>query len=224
MAPQAAIFLDKDGTLLEDVPFNVDPARVRLAPHAAEALRVLGELDVPLVVVSNQSGVALGKFEYDALLVIQVHLANLFLMHGARLAGFYACPHHPEGTIPAYTLRCACRKPEPGLLYRAASTHQLDLERSWFVGDILDDVEAGRRAGCRTILIDNGNETVWKRAPLRTPDLIVGDLLEAAQAIVAAGTASSGSPPSGQLSVSASSTPDGCSRACVASASNARPA
>jgi D-glycero-D-manno-heptose 1,7-bisphosphate phosphatase len=199
-----AIFLDKDGTLLEDAPFNVDPALMRLAPQAAEGLRVLGKLNAPLIVISNQSGVALGKFEYGALAAVHAQLADLFLIHGARLAGFYACPHHPEGTVPAYALRCACRKPEPGLLYRAASTHGVDLSRSWFVGDILDDVEAGRRAGCRTILIDNGNETRWRRDPIRTPELIVGDLLKAAQEIAAAWPASTDSTSCATLSAAAS--------------------
>ncbi len=111
----------------------------------------------------------------------------MFARCGATLHAVYACPHHPKGRVPEYTCACLCRKPMPGLLRRAAADHGVDLRRSWFVGDILDDVEAGRRAGCRTILIDNGNETQWVVDPrnphLRTPDHVVRDLDAAARII-----------------------------------------
>ncbi|HYG43779.1 MAG TPA: HAD family hydrolase, partial [Bordetella sp.] len=156
MALTPAVFLDKDGTVLADDPYNVDPARMAYAPRAAEALRVLGTLGVPLIVISNQPGVALGYFEPQALADVQARLDTLFRAADARLAGFYWCPHHPQGVVPAYTKVCACRKPQPGLLLRAARDHQVDLAQSWFIGDILDDVEAGNRAGCRTLLLDVG--------------------------------------------------------------------
>jgi D-glycero-D-manno-heptose 1,7-bisphosphate phosphatase len=101
------------------------------------------------------------------------------------LDGFYYCPHSPDGVITRYAIPCTCRKPMPGMLYRAAREHGLDLAQSWMVGDILDDIEAGRRAGCRTVLIDNGNETEWKRSPLRTPHLTAPNLYTAAAMIAA---------------------------------------
>ncbi len=182
-----AIFLDKDGTVLEDVPYNVDPAQMRFAPRAEAALRRMGRLEVPLIVITNQPGIAFGFFRPDALDAVEARLGALFARCGARLHGFYACPHHQGGKIADYTCACLCRKPMPGLLQRAATHHGIDLERSWFVGDILDDVEAGNRAGCRTILVDNGNETQWLRNPrdpqLRTPDHVVPDLEVAARII-----------------------------------------
>ncbi len=182
-----AIFLDKDGTLIEDVPYNVDPEAIRYAPRAEAALRRLGRLDAPLIVITNQPGVAFGFFARDALGAVEDRLAALFSRCGATLAGFHACPHHPRGSVPAYTCSCLCRKPMPGLLQQAAVEHGIDLQRSWFVGDTLDAVEAGRRAGCPTILIDNGNETKWLRDPdhlhLRTPDHLVPDLDVAARII-----------------------------------------
>lgn len=182
-----AIFLDKDGTLIEDVPYNVDPDAIRLAPHAEAALRRFARLDAPLIIITNQPGVALGFFERDDLRAVEDRLAALFARCGATLAGFHACPHHPRGSVPAYTSSCLCRKPMPGLLQQAAVEHGIDLQGSWFVGDILDDIEAGRRAGCHTILIDNGNETEWSRDPdnlqLRTPNHIVPDLDIAARII-----------------------------------------
>jgi histidinol phosphatase-like enzyme len=95
----------------------------------------------------------------------------------------YWCAHDARGSVSPYNRTCDCRKPAPGMLLRAAREHDLALQRSWFIGDILDDVEAGRRAGCRTVLIDNGNETVWRRGPLREPHLVAADMHRAALAI-----------------------------------------
>jgi histidinol-phosphate phosphatase family protein len=175
-----AVFLDKDGTLLIDVPHNIHPARMQLAPAVATGLRTLAQLDCPLIVVSNQPGVALGLFPERALHAVQERLAEMFLEHGARLAGFHWCLHAPsaDGT-PA----CICRKPAPGLITAAARSYGVDPRRSWMIGDILDDVEAGRRAGCRTILIDNGHETVWKRGPMRRPHHVTADFGAAARVI-----------------------------------------
>jgi len=175
-----AIFLDKDGTLIENLPYNVDPERIVLTPRAGEGLRLMQRLGYRLLVVSNQPGVALGRFDERALDAVWRRLHVLLWREGVRLAHCYYCPHHPQGAVDAYALDCDCRKPGPGLLLRAAADHGVDLARSWMIGDILHDVEAGARAGCRTVLIDNGNETEWALSPLRTPDALVVDLLEAA--------------------------------------------
>ncbi|USX23248.1 HAD family hydrolase [Oxalobacteraceae bacterium OTU3REALA1] len=177
-AAGAAIFLDKDGTLIDDLPYNVDPGRMILAPGAVAGLRRLSCLGYRLLVVSNQPGVAQGRFDVGALEPVRQRLAQLLSEQGAHLEGFYYCPHGPDEG-------CACRKPLPGMLLKAAAEHQVDLAASWMIGDILDDVEAGGRAGCRTILIDNGNETLWLRSPLRTPTWIASDLDAAAQLIQA---------------------------------------
>jgi histidinol-phosphate phosphatase family protein len=179
-AAKPAIFLDKDGTVLNNVPYNVEPERMSLAPTAADGLRVLGRSDYLLIVVSNQPGVALGYFDEGALLRVSEHLREMFEQCGARLADFRWCPHAPDvHGVPG----CACRKPMPGLLTAAAADFGIDIGRSWMVGDILDDVEAGRRAGCRTILIDNGNETKWTHGALRMPHHVVPDFRAAARTI-----------------------------------------
>ncbi|KAF3885354.1 MULTISPECIES: D-glycero-alpha-D-manno-heptose-1,7-bisphosphate 7-phosphatase [Nostocales] len=177
------VFLDKDGTLIEDVPYNVDPKYIKLAPGAIEGLRLLNELGYELIVITNQSGVARRYFQESALVGVEEHLRNLFGEFGINLSGFYYCPHHPDGVVSEFAIACDCRKPAPGMLLRAARDRNIDLHASWFIGDILNDVEAGHRAGCKTILINNGNETEWELSPLRTPDFIVSDLAEAAQAI-----------------------------------------
>lgn len=179
-----AIFLDKDGTLIDDVPYNVDPALIRLSWNAGPALQLLQEAGYRLIVVTNQSGVARGLFTEAALDAVHVRLGELLAQYGVRLDGFYYCPHHPEGAVNRYAIACTCRKPMPGLLMRAASEHGIDLAQSWMIGDILNDVEAGHRAGCRSLLIDNGNETEWVQGPLRTPQFSAPDLYAAAALIV----------------------------------------
>lgn len=184
MALTSAIFLDKDGTLLRDIPYNVDPQKMVFATGAQEALARLAQLRLPLFVITNQPGIALGKFDFDALYRMRQHLNQMVEEAGAMLSGFYFCPHHPEGSRTAYASRCGCRKPEPGLLLTAARQHRIDLGRSWFVGDILNDIEAGRRAGCRTVLIDNGNETEWLVNEWRDPDCRLPDLEAASRFLV----------------------------------------
>ena len=180
-----AIFLDKDGTLLEDVPYNVDPTRMHFAPTVAEGLARLATLNQPLIVISNQPGVAFGMFTAGDLVQVQVRLAEMFEGAGARLHGFYFCPHHPQGVVAPYKRVCTCRKPMPGLLHAAASDHAIDLAASWFIGDILDDVEAAWRAGCRSVLVDNGNETEWSSSAERIPDRIVCDFDGASREVFA---------------------------------------
>lgn len=184
---KAAVFLDKDGTLVPDIPYNSDPALVTLGEGAPAALRAMARAGYELVVVSNQSGVARGYFEESALEPMQRRLEELAAEAGVRFAGFYFCPHHPEASVTAYRQACECRKPEPGMLRQAAAELGLDLESSWMVGDILDDVAAGRAAGVRTILLDNGNETEWEITPARAPHFIVPDLRSAAETVVHAG-------------------------------------
>ena len=183
-ASDRAVFLDKDGTLIVDVPYNVDPARIVLAPGAEAGLTRLHAAGYRLVVITNQSGVARGRFAVEALGPVEDRLRALLAGFGVALAGFWFCPHHPAGSVPAFAVVCDCRKPAPGMLLDAARTLGIDLARSWFVGDILNDVEAGHRAGCRTVLIDNGNETEWVVGPDRTPDFRVLDLAAAATAIL----------------------------------------
>lgn len=183
---RGAIFLDKDGTLVEDVPYNVDPAQVRLSLGAGIGLRRLHAAGYPLIVVSNQSGVARGYFAEESLVAVETRLRELLADEGVPLSGFYYCPHYPGGTVARYAVTCGCRKPAPGMLAQAIHDHDLDPRACWMVGDILDDMEAGRRAGCRTILLDNGHETEWVLNAWREPHHRALDLAEAANVILAA--------------------------------------
>ncbi|WP_019987246.1 D-glycero-alpha-D-manno-heptose-1,7-bisphosphate 7-phosphatase [Rudanella lutea] len=175
-----AIFLDKDGTLIVDVPYNVDPDRIAFYPDAVGALRALQQAGYRLVVVSNQSGVARGYFAESSLVAVWQRLADEVAPAGVVFDGFYYCPHYAIDTEPG----CDCRKPQPGMLRQAATDLGIELSASWMVGDILNDVEAGNRAGCRTILVDRGHETEWLAGPYRTPTAQVSSLLEAAEQIL----------------------------------------
>ncbi|HJU06216.1 MAG TPA: HAD family hydrolase [Nitrospiraceae bacterium] len=179
-----AVFLDKDGTLIEDVPYNCDLTRIKLLPGAVEGLQALHAAGYALVVISNQAGVAHGFLTEQFLAAVETRLRALLSAAGVPLDGFFYCPHHPDGAMPKYAVRCTCRKPKPGLILRAASQLKIDPTRSWMVGDILHDVEAGRGAGCRTVLIDNGNETEWQVSDMRWPDHIAKDLAEASDIIL----------------------------------------
>lgn len=180
-----AVFLDKDGTLVKDVPYNVNPKRIHFYSDTFPALRALHQAGYLLVIVSNQSGIARGLFAPADLDQVEAYIRTQMMEQaGAPLAGFYACPHHPAGTVEKYAIQCECRKPRPGMLLQAAEDLNIDLRHSWMVGDILNDVEAGNMAGCSTILIDNGNETEWILSDERQPDFIVSNLHEATQAIL----------------------------------------
>ena len=189
MIMKKAVFLDKDGTLVTDVPYNADPALVQWAPDAIAALQLLRVHGYALIVVSNQSGIARGYFDETQLQKLITGMHSVLHYNGLHLDGFYYCPHHPEGAVKAYAIDCSCRKPLPGMLQQAARELDISLPSSWMVGDILNDVEAGNRAGCRTVLIDNGNETEWIMADYRTPAYKAHNLADAAAYIISSTTA-----------------------------------
>jgi D,D-heptose 1,7-bisphosphate phosphatase len=182
---RAAVFLDKDGTLVKDVPYNVDPALVQLAPGVDEGAAALHEADFLLVVVSNQSGIARGFFPEVSIAPMKRCLEMKLAEAGAPIAGFYYCPHHPQGAVAEYAIECECRKPRPGMLLQAAIDLEIDLARSWLIGDILDDIEAAKAAGCRAVLLNNGHETEWATGGRRVPEFIASDFAGAAKYILA---------------------------------------
>jgi len=182
--PYKAVFIDKDGTLIPDIPYNVNPDKVVLNRGVIEALRLLKNEKYLLIIISNQPGLAKGYFTEKQLDSVWNHIVRQLYSYRLSIDAFYYCPHDPAGTIKEYAVTCDCHKPMPGLLLRAAKDFQISLAESWMVGDILNDVEAGNRAGCQTVLIDNGNETEWIMNNFRKPTFTAADLLEAASFIV----------------------------------------
>jgi D-glycero-D-manno-heptose 1,7-bisphosphate phosphatase len=179
-----AIFLDRDGTLIPDVPYNADPDLICLSSSMIKGLKSLTNAGFKLLLVSNQSGIALGRFSLLQLQMMERRLALLLQAQGITIDGYYYGPHHPDALLAEYRKQCSCRKPSPGLLINAAKKHRINLSESWMIGDILDDVEAGNAAGCKTILIDNGNETEWLSGPNRSPDYLAPNINTAAEQIL----------------------------------------
>ena len=149
-----AIFLDRDDTLIEDTGYISSPEQVKLLTGVARALIELKALEYKLVVVTNQSAVARGIVTEKVLGEIHKRLEQLLAEKNAFLDGIYYCPYHPKGVVKKYRQESDCRKPNPGMLLRAAEEMDIDLDKSWCVGNSISDVEAGLRAGCKTILID----------------------------------------------------------------------
>jgi D-glycero-D-manno-heptose 1,7-bisphosphate phosphatase len=154
---RAAAFLDRDGTLIEEAHYLAHPEQVRLIPGAAAAVRALNALRIPVVVVTNQSGVAHGYFTEAQVAAVHARVGELLGAEDARVDRYYHCPHHPAGKDPRYRTACACRKPEPGMLLQAAGELGIDLTTSCMIGDKLCDVQAGTRAGCVPFLVRTGH-------------------------------------------------------------------
>ncbi len=179
-----AFFLDRDGTLIRDVGYLARVEQVDVLDGAAEAVRLVNRAGARAVVATNQSGVARGMFGESDVRAVHEFLRGEFARRGAVLDAFYYCPHHPEAEIERYRRRCRCRKPAPGLLRRAARELGLDLTRSVMLGDTLRDVEAGRRAGCASVLVLTGKgekQHGLLHAGETGPDRVAADVLAGVQ-------------------------------------------
>jgi len=183
-ASPRAVFIDMDGTLVYAVANRTDPQQIDLFPRVGEGLRRLQDAGFLLVVVSNEPGVASGRIPFTALEGVEARIDELVAPYGVVITSYGWCTHHPATARVIGAVACACRKPRPGLLLDAAATHGIALDQSWVIGDLLDDVEAGVRAGCRAVLVDRGGETRWRAGRLRTPSAIVYDFADAANFIV----------------------------------------
>jgi D-glycero-D-manno-heptose 1,7-bisphosphate phosphatase len=181
---EPAVFLDRDGTLVHPCHYPSRPEGLVLYDGLGRGLRLIQSIGFKLVVITNQSGLAHGYFGTSDLARMHIHLVAELARLGVWIDGIYYCPHHPEGRVTEFAIRCDCRKPRPGMLLRAAAELDIDLEWSWFVGDILDDVEAGNRAGCRTVLVDHSTEPPPQQL-LRQPHFVARDTPHALEIIAA---------------------------------------
>jgi len=154
---RAAFFLDRDGVVIEDRNYLADPGLIRFVPGALETLREL-QSRFRIIIVTNQSGVSRGFFTEGELLFFHRQLVQLLSGHQVFLDAIYYCPHHPTLGRDRYRRYCTCRKPEPGMIFQAASDFGLDLRRSFIVGDKESDIVAGKRAGLHTVFLCQGSE------------------------------------------------------------------
>ncbi|MFC2051585.1 D-glycero-beta-D-manno-heptose 1,7-bisphosphate 7-phosphatase [Chloroflexota bacterium] len=165
-----AVFVDRDGTMASDVPYCSCPEDFELFPDTARATKLLNEHGFKVIVITNQSGIARGYFTEETLAKIHEKMERELAKEGSWVDGIYYCPHHPDD-------KCDCRKPNPELLLQAAKDFDIDLKRSFVVGDLQADIELGRVAGCKTILIEGEDIKT-------TPDAVALNLLEAAWKIL----------------------------------------
>jgi D-glycero-D-manno-heptose 1,7-bisphosphate phosphatase len=185
---QAAVFLDRDGTVNEQMGYVNHLSRFVLLPGAGQAIRTLNQGGIPVVLVTNQSGLARGYFPKALLETVHEQMKQLLAQEGAYIDAIYVCPHHPEAQVAQYRQNCRCRKPQTGLLDQAAADMQLDLSRSFMVGDRWSDLECGSRAGAAPVLVltGYGQGELEYIGPQKTvqPVFVAENLLAAAKQIV----------------------------------------
>src|SRR5712691_958773 len=185
---QRAVFIDRDGTISEEVGYINHPSRFRLFPYADSAIKHLNENGWLAIVITNQAGVARGYFSEEMVQTIHQNMMSDLESSGAKLDAIYYCAHHPLVGAPPYRVDCDCRKPKPGLIARAAQDFDIDLERSWMVGDRYSDVELATNAGVKSAFVMSGyGRGEWENQGAswtQKPDLVAEDLLDAVRLIV----------------------------------------
>jgi histidinol-phosphate phosphatase family protein len=176
---KGAVFLDRDGTIICQVELMHEVKQLRLLPGATRAIHLLNERHIPVVVVTNQPVVARGISSESEIDLIHKELSRRLNKRGGQIDAIYFCPHHPNATLEQYRKTCSCRKPKPGMILHAAEHYGIDLSRSVMIGDTTQDIEAGNRAGVRTILVQTGHggQDPWQYQSV--PDWTAKNLLEA---------------------------------------------
>ena len=188
--PRPAIFIDRDGTISEEVGYVNHPTRYKVYPFAAKAVRLINRAGWLAFLVTNQAGVARGYFAEDMISVVHNLLVAELARGRARLDAIYYCPHHPTVGAPPYRFACDCRKPQPGLITRAAAEHNIVLTDSWMIGDRASDIELARNAGVRGAFVLSGyGRGEWEHSRhtfTHQPELVAENLLDAVTQILAA--------------------------------------
>ncbi len=185
---KSAVFLDRDGTINEQMGYINHTCRFQLLPGAAQAIKKLNDADIPVVVISNQSGLARGYFPEELLAAVHEKMNTLLKDEGAHVDGIYYCPHHPEAKEERFRDNCNCRKPKPGLVIQASEEMGLDPEHSFVVGDRWSDIKTAANCGAKSILVrtgyGRGDEQYIGPQQRIQPNFKADDLLEAVHLIL----------------------------------------
>ncbi len=183
-----AVFLDRDGTVSEEVGYVNHVGRFRLIPRAAQGIRRINESDYLAVLVTNQAGVARGYFKESLVIAVHERLEELLAENGAHLDGIYYCPHHPTAGEPPYRQDCDCRKPKPGMVLAAQRDLNIDVAQSFMVGDKHSDITFAQSVGMQGVLVKTGyglgEIEQWSAGWTEQPDQICEDLLDAVEWIL----------------------------------------
>jgi D-glycero-D-manno-heptose 1,7-bisphosphate phosphatase len=181
-----AVFLDRDGTILDELGYVTPSSTIVIYPWAGDAIRLLKRAGYAVVMITNQGGIGLGLYDHDFVKATHDSLTRHFAEGGAEIDAWYYCPHHPEAVVEEYRVVCNCRKPAPGMLHDAARDLNLDLARSWVVGDQWRDVQLAHVAGCRSVLVRTGHgakqEAEWPADD--APPTVTSDNLIAAVSVI----------------------------------------
>ena len=178
-----AVFVDRDGTINVDVDFLSSPSQLQLIPRSADAIRELNDLDIPVVVITNQSGIARGLFTEKELHAVHEAMDAELLRHKAKVLAYFYCPHHPNGNNSQYAVDCECRKPKPGMLTEAKRNYGFDLTRSYVIGDKCIDIQTGKSVGAVSIQVATGygaglaggtRPPLYRKPGAPTPDPVRG--------------------------------------------------
>jgi len=172
-------FLDRDGVLIEEVGYLSKPSEVKLIDGAATALKVLNDLNIKIIVITNQAGVAKGYFQETVISKIHKKIDELLAQHKLKIEKYYYCPHHPNGIIPKYSIKCECRKPNPGMILQAINDFSIDIEKSFFIGDKLSDIEAANHANIRAVLVKTGHGQEYINTAIEKSIIIKENILDA---------------------------------------------
>ena len=182
-----AVFLDRDGTILDELGYLTPDAELTIYPWSLDAIRLLRRAGFAIVVVTNQGGIGRGLYTREFVEETHRRLDERFRLAGATVDGWYFCPHHSEALLPEFAGPCSCRKPAPGLVHEAVRTLELDPQRSWVIGDQWRDIALGHAVGARTILVHTGHgltqDAKWP-ADVRRPTMVSDTLIAAASAIL----------------------------------------
>ena len=186
MTQHRAVFLDRDGTMIEDVGYLDRLERLRLFPYTIDAVRLLTAAGFKIIVVTSQNGIANGVLTEEFLGVAHAHMSALFAAAGGKVDGYYYCPHSPHAPVERYRTDCDCRKPKPGMILAAARDHAIDLASSIVIGDRWRDIEMGLAAGTKAMLVETGygRTEAARRPPAIPPVPVFGTLIEAVSVVL----------------------------------------
>jgi D-glycero-D-manno-heptose 1,7-bisphosphate phosphatase len=182
-----AVFLDRDGTIVDELGYITPASTITIYPWSGDSIRLLKRAGYIVVMVTNQGGIGLGLYDHDFVKTTHDTLTRQFADAGAQIDAWYYCPHHPEAIVDEYRVHCGCRKPAPGMLHDAARDLEIDLSKSWVIGDQWRDVQLAHATGCRSVLLRTGHgaaqEAAWP-ADVRPPTFVCDNLIAAVSAIL----------------------------------------
>lgn len=174
-----ACFLDRDGVLIEEGNYLSSPSGVVIFSETIQALKILRENGFKVIVITNQGGVAKGYYKEKSISEVHKEIDCQLIKFGLKVDKYYYCPHHPEGTVKKYSITCKCRKPSPGLIFDAVKDFDIDISKSFLIGDKISDIEAAQKAGCEGILVRTGHGLEYIEKAKKKNIIIAENILEA---------------------------------------------